>query len=136
MRHYATILFALLTGLSSCGTKDPKFQQYYVQGEQLYLKHCSNCHQRDGSGLGLLYPPINGSDFLKGNLNEVMCMMKKGRSGELVVNGKTYNQPMPGNPLLSDLEVAEITTYIYNTWGAEQGLISVQQASAVIEGCR
>ena len=34
-------------------TSSPKFEQYYVQGEQLYLKNCSNCHQKTGTGLGL-----------------------------------------------------------------------------------
>jgi len=136
MHYRSTIVFILLAVLSSCGNKEPKFQQYYVQGEQLYIKHCSNCHQKNGEGLGLLYPPLRGSDFMTGKLNEVLCMMKNGRSGELVVNGMSFNQPMPGNPLLTDLEVAEIATYIYNTWGHEQGLVSVQEATEVIEGCR
>ncbi|HEU5292598.1 MAG TPA: cytochrome c, partial [Cyclobacteriaceae bacterium] len=65
-----------------------KFQQYYVQGEQLYIKHCSNCHQANGTGLGLVFPPLNQSDFMDKNFEQVLCLMKHGIKGELIVNGK------------------------------------------------
>ncbi len=120
---------------ANCAAKDPKVQQYYVQGEQLYIKHCSNCHQKDGSGLGLVYPPVNQSDFVDENLELVVCMMKYGKEGELVVNGKSYNQPMPGNPLLTDLEIAEIATYLYNHWGRERGLVGVQDVRSFLDQC-
>ncbi|HNP96282.1 MAG TPA: cytochrome c [Cyclobacteriaceae bacterium] len=116
-------------------SRDSKFQQYLVQGEELYLKHCSNCHQKSGKGLGLLYPPLDQSDFMDQNLDSVICLIKNGRSGEILVNGKKYNQPMPGVPLLSDLEIAEITTYIYNTWTHDKGIIEVNQVTSILEKC-
>ncbi len=112
-----------------------KFQQYYVEGEVLYKQHCSNCHQADGVGLGRVYPPLNQSDFMDKNFEEVICLIKYGRTGELSVNGIIYNQPMKGNPTLTDLEVAEIVTYIYNTWSNERGLIEVGEASTVLGRC-
>jgi cytochrome c551 len=135
-RHHLAVLVAFVLFLTSCGSKDPKFQQYYAQGEVLYVKHCSNCHQKDGSGLGLVYPPLNKSDFMAKNFHEVICLMKYGREGELVVNGNSYNQRMPGNALLSDLEIAEIATYIYNTWDNQKNLISVQQTQQIISACK
>jgi cytochrome c551 len=112
-----------------------KFDQYFVQGEQLYVKNCSNCHQKNGTGLGLIYPPISGSDYLLQNRNEVLCLLRNGKSGELIVNGKSFNKEMPAMPLLSDLEIAEIATYIYNSWGHEEGLIEVSEVSAVLAQC-
>jgi hypothetical protein len=32
---------------------------------------------------------------------------------------------MPSIPSLTDLEVAEIATYIYNTWEHKQGIVDV-----------
>ena len=112
-----------------------KFDQYYVQGEQLYIKNCSNCHQKEGTGLGLLYPPLKNSDYLVNNRNEVICLIKNGKSGELIVNGKSFNMVMPPMPSLTDLEIAEITTYIYNEWGNNQGLIDVNEVSAILAKC-
>ena len=120
---------------SKTDTSSTKFRQYYVQGEKLYQKHCSNCHQKDGTGLGLLYPPLAKSDYLTQNFDSVICMIRHGRSGPIIVNGKTFNQPMPPIPTLGDLEIAEIATYIYNTWGNERGIIQVTDASAVLARC-
>ena len=112
-----------------------KFQQYFVEGEQLYLTHCSNCHQKNGKGLGLLYPPLDQSDYMDNNLQEVVCLMKYGKSGEIVVNGKVYNQPMPGVITLTSLEIAEIATYIYNSWSHKRGIIEVIEVTKTLDQC-
>jgi mono/diheme cytochrome c family protein len=113
-----------------------KSQQYFVQGEKLYIAHCSNCHQTDGSGLGLLYPPVNKSDFMDKNFETVVCLMKNGVEGELIVNGKQFDKPMPGIPSLTDLEITEISTYIYNKWGNRRDSITLQQVSAILRECK
>ena len=111
-----------------------KFEQYFNQGEQLYAANCSNCHQKSGTGLGLVYPPLNQSDFMDRHFGQVICLMRHGRKGELVVNGKMYNQAMPATTL-SDLEIAEIATYIYNSWGRTQGIVEVNAVSAQLQRC-
>lgn len=112
-----------------------KFQQYYAEGERLYKAYCSNCHQNDGTGLRRLYPPLVNSDFMTQNLNEVLCIIKYGRKGELWVNRIMYNQPMKGNPGLTELEVAEIATYIYNSWGNVHETIEVAEVASVLASC-
>ncbi len=121
--------------LLSCGQGSPKFKKYYVHGEELYTKYCSNCHQKDGSGLGRVYPPLDTSDYMEDNFESVLCLIRNGISGEMFVNGKQYNQAMPGIPTLSDLEVAEIATYIYNTWGHQRGIVEVKEAAPILDKC-
>lgn len=130
------IKFTCTVLLIGCTTAEQrKFNQYYLQGQQLYEKHCSNCHQSSGNGLGRVYPPLAGSDFIKNNFEKTLCLMRHGISGELVVNGWSYNQPMPGIPALTDLEIAEIATYIYNTWGNQRGLVEVKDAALILQQC-
>jgi cytochrome c551 len=112
-----------------------KFQQYYVNGEKHYLKNCSNCHQKNGTGLGLVYPPLNKSDYMNNNFIEVICLIRHGKSGDLMVNGKIYNQRMYGIPTLTDLEIAEIATYIYNSWEHKRGMIDVHEVAALQKQC-
>src|SRR5258708_26366622 len=117
---FFAVSLSLLTGSSCSRPPSPesvRFQQYYAQGETLYVRHCSNCHQKSGKGLGLVYPPLDQSDYLEKNFEQVLCLMKYGQRGELIVNGENFNQPMPGVRSLTQLEVAEIATYVYNTWG-------------------
>ena len=137
-------LYALCLLLSSCSknknentitSESPKFTQYYNQGKELFENNCSNCHQKNGTGLGRLYPPLNKSDFVDSRLNEVICIIRNGKSGEIIVNGIQFNQPMRGVPSLTDLEIAEITTYIYNSWERSKGIVEVQHVTSVLQGC-
>ena len=124
--------------LAACGqssNKDMKFQQYFVQGEQLYLKNCSNCHQKKGGGLGRLYPPLNKSDYMDQHLENVICLMKNGIEGELLVNGRKYNKEMKGIPSLTELEIAEIATYIYNSWEHQRGIMDIQAVNEALKKC-
>lgn len=111
-----------------------RLKQYQVQGAKIYSTYCANCHQQDGKGLASLYPPLAGSDYLLENLPRAACIIKNGQSKEIVVNGETYNQMMPGNPI-TNIEVAEVLTYIGNAWGNETGLIGVKDVDKWIEEC-
>lgn len=121
---------------ASCSQEDVKLKQYYIDGQALYKLHCANCHQENGQGLAGLYPPIAGSDFLKKNKELVLCSMRNGLKDTIVVNGKTYRQPMPANTQLQALDVAEIATYIYNEWGNEKTITDVKSVQKVLEGCK
>jgi len=61
--------------------------------------------------------------------------MKFGLKERIVVNGEVYQQPMPGVSALTELEVAEIATYIYNSWGHNRGMIDVKDMGAVLLRC-
>ena len=129
------ICFFLIRCVTS-GNQSVKLQQYYAEGELLYLQQCSNCHQKNGKGLGLLYPPLDSSDYMDNHLTEIMCLIKNGTTGEMVVNGKRFNHEMPGLPLLTELEIAEISTYIYNSWGRQHGLVDVNEVAKALPQCK
>lgn len=142
MRNSAPFFFVgllLPAVMLSCGGKshqgDVKFRQYFLKGEQLYKQHCANCHQGDGKGFGLLYPPLDSSDFLLNNPDSSICIIRNGRSGHLIVNGKAYNQPMPGSLTLTDIEIAEIMTFISNSWSNQKGIFDVRTVSETLSGC-
>ena len=92
--------------------KDTKVLQYAIEGKTLYENYCANCHQKDGKGLGKLIPPLFESDYM----NE-----------DIGVNGQVYNENMPANGQLTNMEIARIMTYIYNIWGNEEGVIDANK---------
>ncbi|GAB2561404.1 c-type cytochrome [Spirosoma areae] len=120
----------------SCQSEEElKRQRYITEGILVYKNNCANCHQSKGEGLAALYPPLANSDYLV-NKEAVICLIRYGQQGPIVVNGKPYNRPMPAQPRLSDLEVAELVTYIYNEWGGKKKLISVKDVTPVLERCK
>ncbi len=65
----------------------------------------------NGKGVPKAFPPLADSDYLRENQNESIKAVKYGMSGEIIVNGITYNSAMA--PLgLSDEEVADVMNYI------------------------
>ena len=121
-----------LSLLASCQSQEKvKLEQYYIGGKEIFEKNCANCHQKDGKGLQNLYPPIAGSDYLK-DKSKVILTIKNGLTGEIIVNGKSYNQPMPANSHLQNLDIAEVVTYIYNEWGNEQKITTVEEVAKVL----
>lgn len=112
-----------------------KFSKYMIQGRELYVSYCSNCHQTDGVGLGKLIPSLVKVDYMKANASRTACIIKNGLQGKIEVNGVEYNQPMPALNQLSNLEIAEISTYIYNSWGNETGIIDVKAVERALKEC-
>ena len=123
-------LLFLCSTLSCQTDEEIKRQKYITEGILLYRTHCANCHQTDGKGLQALYPPIAGSDYLA-KKDSVIHLIRYGQQGPILVNGKRYNRPMPANKQLSDLEIAEIVTYIYHQWGNEKTITSVADVKTV-----
>jgi nitrite reductase (NO-forming) len=49
-----------------------------------------------------------------------------GLSGKVTVNGQEYNSVMPPMTQLNDDEVANILTYVLNSWGNPGGAVSTE----------
>ncbi len=112
-----------------------RYQQYLIEGKKLYKTYCTNCHGKEGKGVGKLYPPLANSDYLRKYPNKIACIIKYGQKGEIVVNGVPYNMQMPENKDLTPIKIAEILTYISNSWGNEQGFIPVSKVKEQLKDC-
>lgn len=114
-----------------------RMRQYKIQGKTLYNSECAQCHQEDGSGFAQLYPPLKGADYLQESPERTICLIQNGLKGEIEVNGKTYTQAMPAHDRLTDLEIAEIVTYVYSEWGTkeQQRLYPVKEVTRVLQNC-
>ena len=139
IKYRSVLLFfvILLVGCQGTSMKEAaKLNQYMVQGMTLYRQHCANCHQTDGSGLAKLIPPLRNADYLD-NLepDDFACQIRYGLKGEIQVNGVTFNDQMPGIPKLTPLEIAEIITYVNNTWSSNKGIYDVKKAEKALNAC-
>ncbi len=93
-------------------------------GQQLFGGTCSVCHQANGEGLAGVFPPLAKSDYLAADPKRAIRTVLNGLTGKVTVNGKDYNSVMPPMNQLNDDEVANILTYVLNTWGNPGGRIA------------
>jgi mono/diheme cytochrome c family protein len=90
-----------------------------ARGKTAFALSCGPCHQNDGRGLAGLAPPLADSDWLNRTDKELATIALFGLSGEIVVNGETWNLDMPGWAHLSDQQLADILTYVLHQWGPQ-----------------
>lgn len=91
----------------------------YKNGKLIYKNACADCHGDNGEGLLDLVPPLAKSDYLAANQAEIIHIITKGLKDTIVVNGKTYTQPMPAQ-LLTNIQLVNVINYINNAWGNSQ----------------
>ena len=99
-------------------------------GERLYLMNCSACHQVSGKGMSGVFPPLAASDYLLADKSRAIKTVLGGLTGKITVNGKEYNAVMPNFSYLKDAEVANIITYVMNSWGNKGFQTSAEEVAA------
>jgi len=109
-------------------TKDIQIER----GKKVYLSVCFACHLADGKGLPAVFPPLAGSDFLKADTNRAIRIVTKGLTGPVVVNGATFNNVMPPHEsALSQDQIADVLTFVMNSFGNDLGTISTADVKRV-----
>ena len=111
-----------------------KFEKYMILGNEVYNTNCLNCHQLNGKGLHGLIPPLAASDYLQQNQLSIPCLLKNGSRDSIMVNGRIYLPQMPAHRI-SNLELAEVITYINNSWGNEYGFMPVKNVEQILRNC-
>lgn len=98
-------------------------------GQQLFTGTCSVCHQATGEGLPGVFPPLAKSSLIAEDPKRTVQILLHGLNGKIVVNGKEYNSVMPPMSQLNDDEMANILTYVLNSWGNPGGRIATEEVA-------
>ena len=111
--------------------KKPPFdlKSSVARGRELYITYCLSCHLDKGEGIEGIYPPLAKSDYLMADKNRAIRQIIYGVTGEMVVNGKTYNGFMAGVDL-PDKEVSDLMNYICNSFENKGGVTTPEQVAA------
>jgi mono/diheme cytochrome c family protein len=107
-----TVVSIVYTGTS----QNTNLKLSIARGEEIYSDFCISCHLPNGAGVVNVNPPLANSDYLLKNREASIRGVKFGQKGEIIVNGKKYNNTMDALGL-SDNEVADVMNYINNGWG-------------------
>jgi len=99
-----------------------------ARGRAHYMAHCLICHQVTGQGTPGVFPPLAKSDFLAKERQRSLLAVLEGLSDPIVVNGRKYHGVMPAANL-DDQQVADLFTFMLNSWGNPGGQVAVEEVA-------
>jgi len=76
-----------------------------------------------------VFPPLAKSSLLAATPKRAMTIVTHGLTGKVTVNGHEYDSVMPPMSQLTDDEVANILTYVLNSWGNPGGQFSKDEVT-------
>ncbi len=145
MRVNTIFLLTILFLLGACGgqsyqqqtTKEAPAKAKETQsmanhpGRKVYNSICLVCHMADGSGMTKTYPPLAQTEMVNGDKDKLINIVLNGQSGEIEVKGVKYNNLMPPHSHLSDKQIADVLTYVRNSFGNNSSEITVEDVQKV-----
>ena len=97
-------------------------------GETVFVERCSVCHAPANAQD---YPPLKGNSLvMNSDSTTLLRVILDGAQSMQGPNGRA-GFSMPGFPVLSNEELADVATYIRNSWGNRAGTVSAKQAKRV-----
>lgn len=145
MKFYSIFFILLVFLLSACGGRKQSSQQQSQTrasaeksaqmanhpGKKVYDSFCLACHMADGSGVPGMHPPLIQTEWVTGDKERLIDITLNGMSGKIEVNGETYNSIMPPHSHLSDKQIADVLTYVRQSFGNNASEITVAEVQKV-----
>ncbi|MDB6003052.1 MAG: hypothetical protein JWR15_39 [Prosthecobacter sp.] len=95
---------------------------------------CGGCHQGNGGGLPGQFPPLAKSEFVLGGTERLIRITQHGLTGPVTVNGQGFNTAggmQPFGATMSSQDLANVLTFVRNSWGNEGTMITKEMVQKV-----
>jgi len=124
------VLCLFLVILALAQTKKPSSQASIKRGQTVFQSTCVVCHQKDGRGVPALNPPLVKTKYVLGDKAELIQIVLKGLNQPIEVEGRTYNNVMPSFAQLTDEQIADVLTYVRNSFGNKASAVTPASVKA------
>jgi len=106
-------------------TTESQSRTSYDNGAKIYDKHCKSCHGGSGQGVQPVYPPLanNQAINMEFSVNPVRMVLFGGFPPSTRLNPRPFGMP-PFAYLLTDQDVADVVTYMRQSWGNRANAVS------------
>jgi len=106
--------------------------QNMANGKKIYQTRCLVCHQADGGGVPNMNAPLDGASNVVGNdIARLVKIIRNGYNERVALDGYYYSNAMTANPDLKDADIADVLSYIRNSWTNKASKITLAQVQKV-----
>lgn len=107
--------------------------QNLVKGKKIFETRCLVCHQADGGGVPNMNPPLDGASGVNGkDIARMVNIITNGFDERVALDGMYYNNAMTANPDLKADAIADVLSYIRNSWSNKAGSVTVAQVNTAL----
>lgn len=99
-------------------------------GRKVYDTYCMACHQADGSGVPRMNPPLTKTSYVLGDKKKLVQIVLKGMNEPIEIEGETYENVMSAHDFLTDQEVADVLTFVRNSFGNKASIVTPAEVKA------
>jgi len=102
-----------------------------ANGKAVYTQNCATCHQVDGHGVPNMNPPLIQTSYVLGDKTKLIKIVLNGFNEDVEINGNTYSNTMASHDFLKDQEIADVLTYVRNSFGNKASAVSVAMVKSL-----
>jgi mono/diheme cytochrome c family protein len=126
------VLIVCFVGISVLLYSQTLDKASFERGKKVYQTTCLACHQSEGQGVPRMFPSLSQTDWVVGNKQRLIKVVKKGlKGGEVIIDGDSFSSPMPAQVQLSDQQVADVLTFVRNSFGNKASGITLAEVKAI-----
>lgn len=101
------------------------------RGKKLYDLYCMSCHMPDGTGVPRLNPPLSKTSWVLGDKKRIINVVLKGLDEQVEIDGEVYQNVMAPHDFMTDQEVADVLTYVRNSFGNKASPVTPAEVKTV-----
>ncbi len=125
-------LFQIFLFVLAFCTTEKASAQNMVNGKKIYETKCLVCHQADGGGVPNMNAPLDGaSNVIGADIARLVKIIRNGYNERIALDGYYYSNAMTASPDLKDADIADVLTYIRNSWSNKASKITLAQVQKV-----
>ena len=102
-----------------------------MAGKTVYDSYCIACHMHDGKGAPGMNPPLIGTKYVLGDKDQAIKVVLEGLSEPVEIQGETFQNAMPSHAFLSNKQIADVLTFVRQSWGNDAGEITEENVAQV-----
>jgi len=122
----------LLMALTKTGSSNQnKLAASIERGKKVYAERCLTCHQADGGGVQNMNPPLTKTKWVLGDKIQLIQIVLKGLSTGVEIDGDSYHNVMASHADLTDLQIADVLTYVRNSFGNKAKTVTEAEVRSV-----
>jgi mono/diheme cytochrome c family protein len=113
------------------GQPERELSGQMAAGKEIYDTYCRPCHMDNGKGAPGMNPPLAGTDWVTGDKTRLIQVILNGLTEPAEINGETYQNVMAPHAFLTNQQIADVLSYIRNSFGNNAGAVTPQEVGEV-----